>query len=43
MELTGLSVKPLPDIIVEKERPTGYKVVDDGTTTCFWRTIWLYE
>jgi hypothetical protein len=36
MELPGLPGNPLPDIIVEKERPTGYKVVDDGTTTCFW-------
>lgn len=35
MELDGLPNKSLPDIIVEKERPTGYKVIDDGTTTCF--------
>lgn len=34
MELAGLPNKALPDIIVEKERTTGYKVVGDVTTTC---------
>ena len=35
MELARLPNQAPPDIIVEKESLTGYKVVGDVTTTCF--------